>query len=186
MKRALLAGAALLLLGLVAVGIFAGLRYRQGQDVRGSSTEEFTPTEAAPPPPPEPGVFWPAFGFDPSATRVVDYPHRPPFKVRWFFRARTLVEFPPAIGYGRLYFTNNYGRAVRREREERRARVEVGLRTLHRELAGGQGPARDPGLPRPAAVQPRGEGLDGLVVAFYVGSGKVRWKRGSARARRPR
>ena len=30
--------------------------------------------------------------------------------MRWFFRARTLVEFPPAIGYGRLYFTNNYGR----------------------------------------------------------------------------
>jgi hypothetical protein len=108
-RRALLAGAALLLLGLVAVGIFAGLRYREGQDVRGSSTEEFTPTEAAPPRPPEPGVFWPEYGFDPEHHAAVNYAHRPPYKVRWFFRARTLVEFPPAIGYGRIYFTNYYG-----------------------------------------------------------------------------
>ena len=110
MKRALLGGAALLLLGLVAAGIYGGLRYRQGQDVRGSSTEEFTPTEVVPPAPAEPGVFWPSYGFDPERHHVANYQHRPPYKIRWFFRARTLVEFPPAIGYGRLYFTNNYGR----------------------------------------------------------------------------
>ena len=90
MKRALLGGAALLLLGLVAAGIYGGLRYRQGQDVRGSSTEEFTPTEVAPPAPPEPGVFWPEYGFDPERHHVADYRHRPPYKIRWFFRARTL------------------------------------------------------------------------------------------------
>ena len=33
----------------------------------------------------------------------------PPFRRVWMFRARQLLEFPPAIAYGRLYFANNSG-----------------------------------------------------------------------------
>lgn len=176
MRRALLAGAALLLLGLVAAGIFAGLRYRQGQDVRGSSTEEFTATEVAPPPP-EPGVFWPAYGFDPERHQSANYPHRPPYKVRWFFRARTLVEFPPVIGYGRLYFTNNYGRLYA-------VNAKTGKRAWKKDS--GRCVASSPAVWEHLVIQTylashpcnRGDqkGLRGLVVARFAGFGQFLWQ----------
>jgi len=104
----------LLALGGVALGYVLYVR-SQGADVRGSSTAEFVPTETvAPPPPPPPGkqpaaIQWPTFGYD--APRLHFFPStvRPPFRTQWVFRARHLVEFPPAIGYGRLYVANNPG-----------------------------------------------------------------------------
>ena len=177
MKRALLAGAALLLLGLVAAGIYGGLRYRQGQDVRGSSTEEFTPTEVAPPAPPEPGVFWPAYGFDPERHHVANYPHRPPYKVRWFFRARTLVEFPPAIGYGRLYFTNNYGRlyAVNAKTGKRAWKKDSG-RCVASSPAVWEHLVIQTYLAKHPCNRGKQKGLTGLVVARFAGFGQFRWQ----------
>ena len=34
---------------------------------------------------------------------------QPPYKPLWFFRAGSLLEFPPAVAYGRLYFANAKG-----------------------------------------------------------------------------
>jgi outer membrane protein assembly factor BamB len=176
MKRVLLAVAALVLLGSAAAALFVGIRYRQSQDVRGSSTEEFVTTEAAPPvKPKEPGVFWPGYGFDAERQRAVDYPHRPPFTVRWFFRARTLVEFPPAIGYGRLYFTNGYGRLY-----------AVNARTGKRawKYDSGRCNASSPAVWEHLVIQTfmarrpcnRKRGRDGQVVALFAGFGQLRWR----------
>jgi len=33
----------------------------------------------------------------------------PPFRAQWTFRARHLLEFPPAVAYGRAYIANNPG-----------------------------------------------------------------------------
>ncbi len=177
MKRALLAGAALLLLGLVAAGIYGGVRYRQGQDVRGSSTEEFTPTEVAPPAPPEPGVFWPAYGFDPERHHVSNYPHRPPYKARWLFRARTLVEFPPVIGYGRLYFTNNYGRlyAVNAKTGKRAWKKDSG-RCVASSPAVWEHLVIQTYLAKHPCNRGKQKGLTGLVVARFAGFGQFRWQ----------
>jgi len=99
------------------------------RDVRGSPTVEFTPTVAAPkplPPPPKPPkphpkgkpkpvnpvlsrVDWPLFGYDDARLRWVPSTLGPPFHRAWTFRARKLVEFPPVVAYGRLFFANNGG-----------------------------------------------------------------------------
>ena len=63
---------------------------------------------------------------------------RPPFRRVWTFRARSLVEFPPAIAYGRLFFANNAGVPVRDQREDRQARVAVRLGPLPGDVAGGR------------------------------------------------
>ncbi|HET9674264.1 MAG TPA: PQQ-binding-like beta-propeller repeat protein [Gaiellaceae bacterium] len=177
MKRALLAAGALVALGAVALAVYGFVRYRQGQDVRGSSTEEFVTTEAAPQAPAEPGVFWPTYRFDPERHGVADYPPRPPFKVRWYFRARTLVEFPPVIGYGRLYFTNNYGRLYA-------VNTKTGKRAWKKDS--GRCVASSPAVWEHLVIQTylaahpcnRGtqKGIQGLVVARFAGFGQFRWQ----------
>jgi len=112
-RRAIVAGAALCGVLLLAVGFGVGYVVAKRQasaDVRGSSTVEFIPTqEPEPKPPPLPGIAWPTWGYDGLRNRVSPYAHRPPYRVAWTFRARSLLEFPPAIAYGRLYVTNNSG-----------------------------------------------------------------------------
>src|SRR5207253_2792188 len=54
-------------------------------------------------------VYWPTYGFEASRVRWAESPLRPPFRRVWTFRARALLEFPPVVGYGRLYFANNHG-----------------------------------------------------------------------------
>ena len=96
----------------------------KGRDIRGSSTVEFVPTEPAPTPPapkPQPEarharlsgpltrVDWPTFGYDGRRLRYLPSPLRPPFRVEWTFRAHHLIEFPPAVAYGRVYVANNPG-----------------------------------------------------------------------------
>ena len=49
MKKALLAAGALVALGAVALAVFGFVRYRQGQDVRGSSNREMGLSEQCEP-----------------------------------------------------------------------------------------------------------------------------------------
>ena len=114
MKRILLAAA---LVSLVVIGIVAAFvvsRVRADHNVRGSSTVEFVPTLAPEPPAPaEPTIAWPTYGYDNERIRVgPSTAVEPPFTRTWMFRARALVEFPPAIAYGRLYFANGIGRVL--------------------------------------------------------------------------
>ena len=47
-----------------------------------------------------------------DAARQGDAPEMlvtPPYRPLWFFRAGSLVEFPPAVAYGKLYFANADG-----------------------------------------------------------------------------
>ena len=71
-----------------------------------------------PKPPPKPtapevAVPWPTYGYDEQRTRfAADSPLRPPFRHVWLYRARTLLEFPPAIAYGNLYVPVERGIAL--------------------------------------------------------------------------
>ena len=122
MKKALLVvGALALVLGGVALGGWLWNR-DQTSDFRGSSTEEFVTTQ-------EPGVEtrpavereevpWPTYGYDVARTQVAaDIDLRPPFRERWTVRGRNLIEFPPAVAYGRLYVGTNPGRFLAIEAE---------------------------------------------------------------------
>jgi outer membrane protein assembly factor BamB len=116
-KLLLVGGPAILVLLLAAGGVTAYVLYikHENADVRGSSTVEFVPKEPPAPPPPPPKkepqvVVWPTFGYDPERTRFVPGSSLlPPFRRLWTFRGRTLLEYPPAIAYNRLYIASNAG-----------------------------------------------------------------------------
>src|SRR5947207_15857390 len=110
MRRWLLGGAAVVVVALLAVGAAWYLRVKHAaRDIHGSSTVEFVPTPP-PPKPKEPGVAWPMYGYDAQRLRVATgISLAPPFRRVWTFGARSLVEFPPVVAYGRLFFANNSG-----------------------------------------------------------------------------
>jgi outer membrane protein assembly factor BamB len=133
-RRNLLIGLALLVVA--AAGVALGYyRYEtRDREVRGSSTEEFVPTDnpadqptAPPPPPPMPPEGkpqprprppardltepWPTYGFDLQRTHVAAaFPHRPPFRRVWTLRARHYLEFPPVVAYGKVFVPQQKGR----------------------------------------------------------------------------
>ncbi|HEX6663431.1 MAG TPA: PQQ-binding-like beta-propeller repeat protein [Gaiellaceae bacterium] len=113
MRRAVLVLALVVVLAVGAVGAFVLYRKHQSRNVRGSSSVEFVTTQAAPAkrtPLELKIVPWPLFGYTPSGTRFADGIRvRPPFRRLWLSGGDTLLEFPPAIAYGRLYIVNAYG-----------------------------------------------------------------------------
>jgi glucose dehydrogenase len=152
--------------------------------VRGSSTEEFVTTEEEEPvPPPAPAkeeseVVWPMFGYDAERHRVGPFALKPPYRRIWTFRARQLLEFPPAIAYGRLYFTNNSGVmfAVNAKTGKRAWKKAIG-----RCVASGPAVANhtvyQSFMNRPPCNSKRSPGrLEGEVIAFASGFGKIRWR----------
>jgi outer membrane protein assembly factor BamB len=116
------------------------------------------------------------YGLDDARTRFADGVHfRPPFRRLWTAGGTSLLEFPPAVGYGRLFLSNNSGSLFALgTRNGGRAWVYK----THRCTAAS--PALDRGTVF-ASFMNRGEcnqtkpGLDGLVAALSVGLGKVRW-----------
>jgi outer membrane protein assembly factor BamB len=111
-KRLLIGGGLVLILIAGAGAGYYLYRKHQQRNVHGSSTVEFVTTVRARPRPPSALAVapWPMYGYDTLRTRTVDGTDvRPPFRAIWAFRAQNLVEFPPAVAYGRLYFANNSG-----------------------------------------------------------------------------
>jgi outer membrane protein assembly factor BamB len=180
MKRAAIGAAVVLMVALGLAGGWLLHRHLQSRDIRGSATQEFVPT-AIPKPAPAPkplGVAWPMWGVDPERLRFANgISLAPPYRRVWTFRARNLIEFPPAVAYGRLFFANNAGVvfAVNAATGKR-----VWVYVSHRCQA--MSPAVDRNvvyvtfLNRPPCNATRGN-LDGEVVALAARSGKVRWRR---------
>jgi outer membrane protein assembly factor BamB len=55
-------------------------------------------------------VNWPLYGYDRARTRYLAAEGiRPPFKELWRYTDRPLLEFPPVVAAGRLFFVNNNG-----------------------------------------------------------------------------
>ena len=178
-KRAALAIAATLLFIAGCFAAFVYYKYQKGRDHRGSTTE-FIPTETSPPPVATPKIVWPAFGYDPERTHVgPDVPLRPPFRKLWTSGGASLLEFPPAIGYGRLYLADGAGHVLA-------VSTKTGARawTYRSHRCQASSPALDDlkhgtifevflnRLPCKARLA-----TDGEVVALSVGKGTVRWTR---------
>ena len=180
MKRYLIAGAAVVVLAAGGGLVAWYLHVKQAsRDVKGSSTVEFVTTQEAPPPPPEPGIAWPTYGHDAEHLRFGNgIALAPPFRRLWTFRAQSLVEFPPAIGYGRLFFSNNAG-----------VMFAIGAKNGKRawKLDSQRCVASSPALDRHVVYQAYLNGppcnrkpnasLTGEVVAYAVGTGRVLWRR---------
>jgi len=58
-------------------------------------------------------VSWPLYGYDRSRTRYLPVKGvKPPFKRVWRYTERPLLEFPPVVAGGKLYFVDNSGHAI--------------------------------------------------------------------------
>jgi outer membrane protein assembly factor BamB len=182
-KRLLIGvGAVLLALAGAAAAYVLYVRH-EGADVRGSSTQEFVPTQTvAPPPPPltpaKPvGIDWPVFGLDAERLHFLPSKLAPPFKQVWAFRAHSLVEFPPSITGGRLFVANNTGTlfAIRAETGKLLWHYDSG-RCVAATPALAHGLVYEAFLNRPPCNSTRSD-IDGQVVAFDGKTGRIRWHR---------
>jgi outer membrane protein assembly factor BamB len=182
MRRLLKALAVLAVLLAGAVTAIVIHRLQGEHNIRGSSTEEFTipTTTARPKPTPEQArIPWPEYGVDATRTRQVDLALRPPFRVVWTYHAGSLVEFPPAVGYGRLFFSTNSGKmgAISMKTGKR-----AWKRLLNRCVAASPavGPQKTGSvfavfLNRPPCNAKHA--TNGRLIAFAAGSGQVRWQK---------
>ncbi|HEX6456331.1 MAG TPA: PQQ-binding-like beta-propeller repeat protein [Solirubrobacterales bacterium] len=105
---------ALLALGLVVSAAIVGYELlKRPADVHNEAAiQHFHPEEAPKPPPKPKTVNWPIFGLNPARTRYLPAKGiKPPFKLRWHFSEKPLLEFPPIYAAGRLFFVNNNGTA---------------------------------------------------------------------------
>jgi len=114
----------LLLAGLAVAtavpGFLAGIWLHEESTIdykRGTPTEEFVTTQTQKAPEakrPRKVVLrlpWPTYGLRVQRTHTAtDFKLRPPFRLRWVFRAHHVLEFPPSIAYGRLYVAQQRGR----------------------------------------------------------------------------
>jgi len=179
-RRWVIAGATLVVLaaGGVLVAWYLHVKHAS-RDVKGSSTVEFVTTQETPPAPPEPGIAWPTYGHDAGHLRFANgISLAPPFRRVWTFRAQSLVEFPPAVGYGRLFFSNNAG-----------VMFAIGAKNGKRawKLASNRCVASSPALDRhvvyqaylnaPPCNRKPSASLSGEVIAYAVGTGRVLWRR---------
>jgi outer membrane protein assembly factor BamB len=112
-RRVIFAVVAGLILAVTAGAIYYKHETRT-REKRGSATVEFVttaPVEKKRPVRSIATVPWPTYGYDPARTRATSQLHiRPPFKQLWTFRTRSVLEFPPVVGYGRLFVTQFKGR----------------------------------------------------------------------------
>jgi outer membrane protein assembly factor BamB len=173
----LLALAALLFVGAAGAGVAWWWNDRETHDVRGSSTKEFVTTEATTTRPQEEIETepWPLYGLTPERTRnAVEFDHRPPYRREWTVRANALVEFPPVIAYGRLYFANIRGGffAVDAETGKLVWRRKLGYLSAA-SPAVGNGVVYQPLMNRPG--RKRGPS-SGLLVAMDAETGKDIWR----------
>jgi outer membrane protein assembly factor BamB len=142
--------------------------------IRGSTSIEFAPS-ASPPRAPKPGVAWPTYGYDQERTRATGFRIRPPFRRVWTFHGRALLEFPPVVGYGRVYITNFAGRLSALD-------ATTGKLVWHYKSGrcGWASPALADQLVYETFIGNRECGSDaddGEIAAFDASTGSVRWLR---------
>ncbi len=163
-----------LLLALGASTAYFHWRHRV-PTIHGSTSIEYTPT-AVPQQPAEPGVAWPMYGYDRARLHYAPMIRlRPPFRRVWTFHGHALLEFPPVVGYGRVYITNFDGRlfAIDADTGQVSWSFESGR-------CGWASPALAGHLVYDAFIGNRECGShtdDGEVAAFDERSGQLRWLR---------
>ncbi len=178
-RRRLLAG---VMFVLIALGVGAAVyvhNKNQPTEKRGSAAEEFV-TDAAPEPKPPPKRQnprpWPTYGYDAARTHISPYDHRPPYRRLWAADAHDTLEFPPTIGYGRLYMAQQKGLFF--ALDAKTGKVDW-RKSLHRCAASsptiGDGVVYQSYM-HPVVCQQNQPGANGFVVAWDADTGRERWR----------
>jgi outer membrane protein assembly factor BamB len=162
----------------VAVGLYA-LTRDEPPEKRGSATDEFVVTEepepVAPPKKENPRP-WPTYGYDNARQHISPYDHRPPFKRLWTIDAHDTLEFPPSVGYGRVYLAQQKGLFFALDAETGRPDWKKSLgRCAAASPTVGKGVVYVSYMHRVECLQGQ-EGADGFVAAWDVDNGRERWR----------
>ncbi len=107
-RRLLIVAGLLVLAAGIAAGVYEA-RHPFGGSVLGSATVEFEAARAPRPPSASSSMPSPMFGIEPQRLHVGAGRLRPPFRLDWMAGGAALIEFPPAVGFGRLYYANADG-----------------------------------------------------------------------------
>jgi outer membrane protein assembly factor BamB len=175
-KRRILIGTLLVLLVLgIAGGVYYYLETRP-TTIRGSAKQEFNARDK--PIKVENKTPWPTYGFNNERLHVAEFSHRPPYRKRWRVSAGNIIEFPPVIGYRRVYMAQQRGRffAI----DARTGRIDWQKDTGH---CSPSSPAVDPhrrvvyqAYMHPLPCAEGASGADGYVVAMNADTGKQLWR----------
>lgn len=181
---------ALLGLGLAGgAGVWAWERQQAPEEVIGNATQEFIEeADAAAPATEEEEIIattvaeeqddgaWPMYRFDAQRTGWnPDLRHRPPYDVIWSYGARSLLEFPPSVADGRLFFGNIRGAFVGLKASNGRVlwKQETGR-------CSASAPAVEDGVVYAAFMDPypcpKAQTGSGFVVAWDAETGDEIWK----------
>jgi outer membrane protein assembly factor BamB len=102
----ILGGVAVVVLG-AAAAIWAH-NQTEPTKKRGSAKQEFEAKQPAPPPR-SAVVPWPTYGFDQQRSHLAPFHLRPPYRRVWQINAHNTLEYPPTVGYGRVYLAQQKG-----------------------------------------------------------------------------
>jgi outer membrane protein assembly factor BamB len=105
-RRLLIAGVAVVVLG-AAAAIWA---HKQSEPIRkrGSANQEFVPKEPLRQPR-SAIVPWPTYAYDSQRNHLAAFHLRPPYRRVWQINAHNTLEYPPTVGYGRVYLAQQKG-----------------------------------------------------------------------------
>ncbi len=175
MKRLLAAlGLSLLIVVAFAVVYLKVLR-ETAPTIVGSPTTEYAPQQSAPPLP-RADLAWPTYGFDAAGDRAVEQTKlRPPFRRVWTFHGHSLLEFPPVVGYGKVFITNFNGHLYALS-----AATGKTMWSYSSGRCGWASPALADGLVVETFIgssECHSQTRDGEIVAFDAGTGQLRWLR---------
>ena len=162
----------------VAIGLYL-LTQDKPPEKRGSAKEEFVTTEEPEPkPPPKKANLrpWPTYGYDDARQHISPYNHRPPYKRLWTIDAHDTLEFPPTLGYGKMFLAQQKGLFFA-------LNAKTGLVSWRKSL--GRCAASSPTVGRGVVYQSYMHrvvcsqdqpGADGFVVAWDAKTGRERWR----------
>lgn len=111
MRRRILVAVGVLVLILLAgaAAAYYVTQHRFGGDVVGSSSG-FVSTQTAPPPKRRGAIEWQMFGAQPQHLHTIPAGVRPPFRLDWTANGSSLIEFPPAVGFHKLFYATLAGK----------------------------------------------------------------------------
>jgi outer membrane protein assembly factor BamB len=112
-------------------------------------------------------VPWRLYGFDGTRARYLPSSYvRPPFKVRWSFRAHSLLEFSPVIADGVVYGFSNDGESFALRRDTGKAIWRRQVSSLN-----ASSPVYSNGVLYGVSLEP------GTAFALSAATGRLLWKR---------
>jgi outer membrane protein assembly factor BamB len=175
--------------GVVLVAVLGGVGYylyteeNEPIEKRGSPTEEFVttePEEPKPPPKKENPRPWPTYSYDDQRRHISPYDHRPPYRRIWTIDAHDTLEFPPTVGYGKVYLAQQKGLFFA---------LDVQTGRVHWRKSLGRCAASSPTVGKkvvyvsymhPVECLQGQAGADGFVVAWDAETGRELWRFNSA------